>query len=338
MPGFPLHRHALRALFLSFTIPPALSLAMSCALPLALNFALAAVLAAPTAAAALTFTPHIDRDALLTDIRTLADDRMEGREMGTRGNALAQDYIERALADSGLAAVGRGWRHPFACRQRQRELDCANLLGTLPGSSPETIVVSAHFDHLGVGDGDIYNGADDNASGVAAVLALVRALRDWTPRHTIVFAFFDAEEFEHQGATWLLADPALARSDIRLNINLDMLSRSERGELYVAGTHHYPGLLPLVQAPASSAPVTLLAGHDRPELGEDDWTAGSDHHAFHLRGIPFLYFGVEDHPDYHQPSDEFARINPDFYVDAVRTVAAALLAADAFLPPGGLPH
>ena len=114
-----------------------------------------------------------------------------------------------------------------------------------------------------------------------------------------------------------------------LNVNLDMVSRNERDELYVAGTYHYPSLLPLVQRLAGEAPVTLRTGHDRPDLPSgDDWTLLSDHGPFHRAGIPFLYFGVEDHEDYHMPTDTFDKIDADFFVRAVETVRRALRALD----------
>jgi Zn-dependent M28 family amino/carboxypeptidase len=115
-------------------------------------------------------------------------------------------------------------------------------------------------------------------------------------------------------------------------VNMDMVSRSEAGELYAAGTYHYPFLFPLVERVAERAPVTLLTGHDRPDLPPgDDWTLSSDHGAFHEVGIPFIYFGVEDHPGYHNPTDTFENITPEFYVRAVTTVLDFVREADAEL-------
>jgi hypothetical protein len=104
------------------------------------------------------------------------------------------------------------------------------------------------------------------------------------------------------------------------------------------GTFHRPGLAPLVEEVASGAPVTLLMGHDRPDLPQgQDWTNASDHGPFHQAGVPFLYFGVEDHADYHQPTDEIAGIQPEFHAAAVETVLRVLEAADRVLAerPGG---
>ena len=94
-----------------------------------------------------------------------------------------------------------------------------------------------------------------------------------------------------------------------MNVNLDMVGRNEAGELYVAGTYHYPQLLPMVTEVQAVAPLKLLVGHDRPDLPPgDDWNGSSDHGPFHNAGIPFLYFGVEDHPDYHRATDDWDKI------------------------------
>jgi hypothetical protein len=95
---------------------------------------------------------------------------------------------------------------------------------------------------------------------------------------------------------------------------------------------HYPYLKPYVEQVQPRAPVKLLMGHDNVAPGgrpSDDWTGASDHGAFHSARIPFLYFGVEDHPDYHRPTDDFERLQPAFYVRAVETVLDVFLLLDA---------
>jgi hypothetical protein len=101
---------------------------------------------------------------------------------------------------------------------------------------------------------------------------------------------------------------------------MDMIGRNIDNELYAAGPAKYPALRPLVEQTARCAPLTLKIGHDSGSAGYD-WTNQSDQRAFHSKQIPFVYFGVEDHPDYHQPSDTPERLMPGFYVNSVRTVA-----------------
>jgi hypothetical protein len=110
-----------------------------------------------------------------------------------------------------------------------------------------------------------------------------------------------------------------------------MVSRGDGGALYAAGAHHTPALKPLLERVAEHAPVKLLLGHDRPELGKDDWTWQSDHGAFHRQKIPFVYFGVEDHRDYHKPTDDFEAITRTFFLKSADTILGAVDALDANL-------
>ncbi|HEX7049322.1 MAG TPA: M28 family peptidase [Longimicrobiales bacterium] len=284
---------------------------------------------------------RIDAERMLETVRYLADDARRGRRTGTPGNEAARAYIVEAFRRVGLTPVAGGYTHPFTFTGRRdgSEYRGVNILGTIEGRvRPDRyIVITAHYDHVGVGKPDatgdsIYNGADDNASGTAALLALAAYFHAHAPANSMLFAALDAEEMGLRGARALVADPPVPLDDVVIDVNMDMVSRNARGELYVAGTYHYPFLAPLVERIAAGASVTLLPGHDRPGLPPgDDWTSASDHGAFHAAGIPFLYFGVEDHPDYHRPSDEVAKIDPDFYARAVETILDVVLALDADL-------
>jgi len=287
----------------------------------------------------VTYEPvYVDAGPMLHLVDVLASDALEGRGAGTPGNEAARGFIRKRFEDIGLTAyLGSGWEQPFAILPREGLANPgpgANLIGWVPGETPGAgpmIVVTAHFDHLGIREGEIYNGADDNASGSAALVAMADYFVRHPPRHDILFVALDAEEAGFLGARALMRDPAIDLSRAALNINLDMVSRSEAGELYASGTFHTPQLADLIAGVALTAPVRLLMGHDRPEDGPNDWTTQSDHAVFHAAGIPHLYFGVEDHPGYHQPSDDFAEITPDFYVRAADTLVSVALAADARL-------
>jgi Zn-dependent M28 family amino/carboxypeptidase len=147
----------------------------------------------------------------------------------------------------------------------------------------------------------------------------------------LVFAALDAEEIGLVGARELVRKLQAEKRDVALDVNLDMVGHSERGELYASGTYHTPALRPALERVAAAAPVKLLLGHDRPEQGHDDWTNQSDQYAFQQAGIPFVYFGVEDHKDYHKPTDDFETITPDFFVRAAETILEAVRALDADL-------
>jgi len=275
----------------------------------------------------------IDTERLLRDLSILAHDSMEGRRTATEGIQRARAFLLKEFEALGLTPTDDGYELPFTFRSTAggEAVSGVNLVGFVEGSEfPERfLVVSAHYDHLGVRGNEIYNGADDNASGTAALLALASHFREQPPRHSILLAAFDAEEMGLRGARAFVASPPIPLSSIVMNINLDMVSRSEVGELYAAGTHHYPFLASLVDEVAAVAPVTLLRGHDTPDLPPgDDWTMASDHAAFHEVGIPFTYFGVEDHAGYHDPSDTFENITPEFYGDAVTTILTFLRRVD----------
>jgi hypothetical protein len=293
---------------------------------------------AATAAADTASSPAqgINVERLLGDLRALADDRMEGREAGTAGGARARAYVLERLKETGARPFfGDSFEQPFEFKTRRGEARRGtNLVGYVRGrEQPERlIVVTAHYDHVGVQNGVVYNGADDNASGTATLLALAEHFARRQPRHTVLFAALDAEEQSLRGAEALVKKLTEEKRDLVLNVNMDMVSHSEKGELYAAGAYHTPALRPLLERVAKGAPVKLLLGHDRPEQGQDDWTRQSDHFHFHRAGVPFVYFGVEDHKDYHQPTDDVETITPEFFADAARTVLSAVEALDADPP------
>jgi Zn-dependent M28 family amino/carboxypeptidase len=192
--------------------------------------------------------------------------------------------------------------------------------------------VSAHYDHLGVRDGEVYNGADDDASGSMGLVALARAARSVQLRHSLLFVAFDAEEDGLRGSRAFVADPPVPLDSIVLDLNMDMVARTN-GVLWAGGSHQTPALRPILEGVASRAPLDLRLGHDAPGAPEgDDWTNSSDHGPFNAVGIPYVYLGVEDHPDYHRPTDDFDRVVPGDYMNALRTALMTLLALDRALP------
>lgn len=294
--------------------------------------------AAAQRAAPVTAAPPIAADSLMVTVRTLASEDYQGRAAGSEGGAKARAFIGERFAALALEPMGSSFEHPFTFtpkptptrRETAEPVRGVNLIGRCPGTVPAlpAIVVSAHYDHLGVRDGKMFAGADDNASGVAVLLALAAQCMARPFRHDVVFAAFDAEEAGLQGAAAFLAEPTVAKDRIALNVNLDMVARGDKSEIFVSGLHHNPTLRPLLEPVASRAPIKVRFGHDVPGSGSDDWTLQSDHGPFHQAGIPFVYFGVEDHPDYHQPSDTADKIDPDFFAKAAGVVLDALWALD----------
>jgi Zn-dependent M28 family amino/carboxypeptidase len=278
----------------------------------------------------------INAPQLLGDLQILSADDMEGRRPGTPGNARARAYILERFKQSGIVPIGDSYLRPFSFSFRgQREtLQGVNVVGYIRGKvNPERfLVVTAHYDHVGIVNGQIYNGADDNASGVAALFAVGAYFKEHPPDNSILLAALDAEEFGINGGQEFVRNPPVSRSAIVMNVNLDMLCRDKSSTLYATGTYHYPYLRPYLEMLHPPPAVKFLLGHDRPDQrGVDDWTDDSDHVAFHRAGIPFIYFGTEDYDYHHQPTDDYENSMPEFYVGVVETVIQAIHLFDSHL-------
>ena len=305
---------------------------------------------ASTAPASLVFQSapapaRIDQALLVADVRALSSPELEGRLTGSAGNRRAQAIILERFTQLKLQPVAGSHLQKFSFAGRRREQrpfpEAANLIGMVPGrSSPDRyLLITAHYDHLGIRDGRIYPGADDNASGVAAMLAIAGWFAANPPSLSLVFVAFDAEEQGLQGARYFVANPPIELKRIAAVINLDMLARGDKNVLYVAGTSPNPALKAPVTAAAAGRGITVEFGHDRPGVpGMDDWTQSSDHGPFHAAGVPFLYFGVEDHADYHQPTDTADKFPIAFYRAATEVVLDTVIRlADARPSPQIVP-
>lgn len=243
-------------------------------------------------------------------IEVLADDSFEGREAGTRGGQAAGHYLAQQLKDFGLQPAGTQgtYYQPFRG-------NCRNILGVIPGSDPqrkhEYIVVGAHYDHVGYGThqtsygplGVIHNGADDNASGVAGVLAVIRGFLalDRPPGRSILFAFWDGEEQGLWGSKHWTAHPTVPLDRVVMKINADMIGHLREDQVFIFGTRTATGLRRLVSH-----------GNVNTDLVVDfSWElkANSDHHPFFARDVPVLMLHTGLHEFYHRPTDQAHRIN-----------------------------
>jgi len=260
--------------------------------------------------------PQIDSLLLIKDIRTLSSVEFAGRRPGTPEHQKSVDYITDRFASLGLQKVNGSYIAEFPINDT---LTGKNLLAIIPGKSEKTIVISGHYDHLGFRRGELHPGADDNASGASGLLAIAAYYADKTPNHTLLFISFDAEEMGLRGARHFVDNPPFPLERIILNINMDMISRNDENRLIACGTHHSPHLLPFVERGGNGF-VQLIAGYDVPGTGRNDWTMQSDQGAFFRKNIPFIYFGVEDHPDYHTPRDTFENIQPQFFYQATNVI------------------
>jgi hypothetical protein len=261
----------------------------------------------------------------------LAADELEGRDVGTPGAARAADYIAAQFRADGLEPLGDGGTsfQDF----KFNDLRARNVLAILPGAGPladQCVIVSAHYDHIGKrpdargGEDAIFNGADDNASGVAAMLLIAEGLardRESLPasRRAVVFAAFDAEERYLQGSRYYVEHPARPLDKTVAVLNLDMVGRLRRDELFAgdAATCDF-----LVQNLAKLARESGLRIETR-----GGGAARSDQAVFIERRIPGVQFQTGVHSDYHQVTDEVATLNCDGGARVARVVYRLLRAA-----------
>jgi Zn-dependent M28 family amino/carboxypeptidase len=301
--------------------------------------ACAAAVVCAYAAAAPQARAGVDRDTLLRDLELLSADNMQGREVGTAGGAKACAYVTARFKASGVQSFGESYLVPFtftpeggggSVQARQG----VNIVGRIDGraSDGRYLVISAHYDHLGVKNGQIYNGADDNASGTAALIALGGYFAKHSPEHSLILAAFDAEEEGLRGSQAFVAHPPVDRSAIVMNVNLDMIGRDPARRLFAVGTFLNPFLKPYIARVAAASPITLLMGHDNPAQKDvEDWTRDSDHWTFQAAGIPAIYLGDEDFDQHHKATDDYATMTLDFFVEATDTALALVQELDGHL-------
>ncbi|MEC8338051.1 MAG: M20/M25/M40 family metallo-hydrolase [Planctomycetota bacterium] len=254
----------------------------------------------------------ISRADLKSHVDALADDTFEGRAAGTRGGRAAAGYLRKHLASLGLEGGGRDgtFAQPF-------RNGCQNLLAIIPGNDPalrdEYIVIGAHYDHVGYGSrsnsygptGYIHNGADDNASGTAALLELAEAFTVQPSRRSILIAFWDAEEKGLWGSKHFISNPTIPLENIKLALNMDMVGRLRNNQLTIYGTRTWENARSIL---ASVNTNMVMA---KPMEINFDWEIkpNSDHHPFYLQKIPYFMPHTGLHDDYHRPRDDAHKIN-----------------------------
>jgi Zn-dependent M28 family amino/carboxypeptidase len=254
------------------------------------------------------------------DIAYLASDRLEGRRAGTPGNDSAAAYIARRYRALGLDAMTPvSYLQPFVARpaagpHRAAEvLPTQNVVAMLAGTDPvlrnEWVVVGAHFDHLGRSTEDaldpeagnaIRNGADDNASGTAAVLELARLFRAAPTRRSLLFVNFSAEEEGLLGSAYFVDHAPVALDSIDAMVNFDMVGRLRNDRLIVYGVAtatEFPAMLER----ANAGRVKIFA--------QGDGFGPSDQSSFYARNVPVLHFFTDLHEDYHRATDDVDKIN-----------------------------
>ncbi len=252
----------------------------------------------------------ISSTELRQHVDTLANDTFEGREAGSRGGHAAAKYLVPFMQQAGLKAAGENGSYfqTFGANFR-------NILGVIEGSDParrhEVILIGAHYDHVGYGNssnsygpyGHIHNGADDNASGTAALLELVGAFSrlERAPKRTVLFALWDGEEKGLLGSKHWVEHLHAGQPRPLLAFNIDMIGRLRDNTLTVLGSRTSPGLRRLIAEQNDVQPLTLQYSW---KLERD-----SDHWSFLTNQTSVLMFHTGLHNDYHRPSDDAEKVD-----------------------------
>jgi hypothetical protein len=272
----------------------------------------------------VTPTRVLDSIQIISDLKYLASDTCEGRKPGTIGHAKAFDRVLTRMRNAELDSFDNTLARTFTASTINGEPRGINAAGWIKGTTnpDKFIVISAHYDHLGKEGNNIFYGADDNASGVACLLAMAKYFKANPHPYSLIFVALDREETGLDGAynfvQYLQTSGRL--SSVKFNLNMDMIARSDNNEIFACGIKRNPSFKYVVDQVQSKTNVKLLMGHDEGTRG-NDWTNASDHSAFTQKNIPFIYVGVEDHADYHQTTDTYSKINYSRYIENCNMLA-----------------
>lgn len=290
----------------------------------------------------------INKESAEAYIGFLTSDALRGREAGQNGSCIAAEYIKSLLQDMGVKPLNTdSYFQPFEAYSRERQtrarfsvhpdsiarykqerayrkLELKNVLGYIEGKrKDEYVIVGAHYDHLGMDEslaGDkIYNGADDNASGVSAVLQIAKAfvVSGQQPERTVIFAFWDGEELGLLGSEYFVADCPFV-SSVKGYLNFDMIGRNKDEakpeHVVYFYTESHPAFGEWLKDDIKAYKLNLKPDY-RPW---DKPIGGSDNASFAKRDIPLIWYHTDGHPDYHQPTDHADKINWDKLVDITK--------------------
>ena len=256
---------------------------------------------------------------LQVDVVYLASDLLTGRETGTEGEAMAAQYLIKRFEEEGLKPMGSdgSWIQSFDFKfnpnphaKGGEPRTGKNVVGYLDNGAKTTVVIGAHFDHVGMGhfgsrhtgDPAIHNGADDNASGTAGLIYLAKALKDSKAKNNnYLFIGFSGEELGLFGSKHFANNPTIELSSVNYMLNMDMIGRlNEEKVLAINGTGTSPAWKPAFEK-INVADIKVKTS--------DSGIGPSDHTSFYLKDIPAIHFFTGQHTDYHKPVDDAHLIN-----------------------------
>jgi hypothetical protein len=262
---------------------------------------------------------------MMEDVSILANDSLKGRKTGSEGEKKAAEYIAKRFENIGLQQKGttgyiqkftfKASKNPhqeaeFTSTENDNTETAENVIAYLDNNMENTVIIGAHYDHLGMGgegslyrEGDaIHNGADDNASGVAMMLHLADSLqrKDSPKNNNYLFIAFSGEEEGLLGSNYFVKNPTIDTKKVTYMLNMDMVGRlNAEKTLAVYGIGTSPILKQTVNANAGDLNI----------VENESGVGPSDHTSFYLADIPVLHFFTGQHEDYHKPSDDTEKVN-----------------------------
>ena len=294
-------------------------------------------------ALSLVFTfgySQFDEGKIRTHIRILASDSLQGRGTGKEGERMAASYIQNQFKKLKLKPKGdkntylQSFTFKGGAHGEGEAGTSNNIVGYLDNKAATTIIIGAHYDHLGTGDqgssldanpqNKIHNGADDNASGVAGVIELARyfSTNKIKEKNNFLFICFSGEELGLHGSKYFADHSTVELSAFNYMINMDMIGRldPQTKNLLIHGTGTSPTWEPLLKN----------LSNDQINIKTDSSGVGpSDHTSFYLKNIPVLHFFTGSHSDYHKPSDDWEKINYTGEVAVLDLITKVVTSIDA---------
>lgn len=257
----------------------------------------------------------IDLNLAKSQMEFLSSDALQGRLMGTPFAQITAQYII-----SQLSAMGY---HPQVQTFTAREMTLNNVLVTIPGrDTTQCVIIGAHYDHLGVApDGDVYNGADDNASGVVGLLQLAAAIKasESQPQKSIILAFWDGEERGLNGSKHYVSTYGNT-PNIKCYMNFDLIGRNTDPARAGLFRYFYSDTNVEFRDYLDRAIDRYRLASLEPDYRAVDKTlGGSDNASFGRQGVPIIWYHTDGHADFHKPSDTADKINWTKMMDIIRS-------------------
>jgi Zn-dependent M28 family amino/carboxypeptidase len=285
-----------------------------------------------------------DNTNLISHLKYLSSDQLAGRKFSSQYSQLTQEYLVTTLEKLAVPAFDNKYRHTFTRKSVFQIQQGTNVIAYVPGThhAKEYIILSAHYDHLGAKQGKIFNGADDNASGTAALLLYAKLLKQQPLKYSVILLFTDGEEINLLGAKAFIDQQGSLLNEFKLNINLDMIAGSKNTKRLrfisrdlekILSTESLDDFNQLQLKLKKDSTVRLTSGFRGGrrigiEKKRTNWRMASDHGIFSKAGVPFVYFGVGEHKNYHTVHDDFEHVNQQFFLAATAVIFEQIIYLD----------